>query len=147
MPFYTTKRFNSERRKDHQRFYCPSGHNNYYPQQSDEEKLKEELAGMQRLKDHYRSEAERERQNRERAQRRASALKGQVTKANNKLKKGICPCCDEQFPDLEKHIKSQHPEFDIDQSGTKDPEFAAPKPAPVATKRGRPKKKVEAKAG
>lgn len=142
MPFYTTKRFNKDRRDDHARFYCPHGHSNFYAQKSDEEKLREQLEAAERLKNHYREDADQQRRNRERAERRVTAMKGQVTKANNKLKKGICPCCEEQFPDLQKHIESQHPDFDIDQSGTKDPEFAAPTAAPVEKKRGRPKKPV-----
>jgi hypothetical protein len=32
------------RREDHKEFYCLNGHSNYYPQKSDAEKLREELA-------------------------------------------------------------------------------------------------------
>lgn len=137
-PFYMTTSLNKRRREDGKNFWCPNGHDQHYTE-SDVQRLEKELKSSNRLKDHYRETAERNRMDRERVERRLTAMKGQVTKANNKLKKGVCPCCDQHFPDLENHIKSQHPDFEIDQSGTKDPEFEAPK-APPRAKRGRPRK-------
>lgn len=117
MPFYMTGDFNTRRRDDHGWFYCPAGHGQHYTRKSEAEKLREELASAVKLKDHFKDQAGRHRLDRERVERRLSAMKGQVTKANNKLKKGVCPCCDQQFPDLENHIFTCHPDFDIDQSG------------------------------
>ena len=31
------------RERDHSKFYCPAGHNNYYPQKSDVDALREKL--------------------------------------------------------------------------------------------------------
>lgn len=138
MPFYVTADFQKRRKSDGQSFYCPLGHRQCYTETT-ESRLRKQLETEQANKEHFRQQAEKNRMDRERVERRLTAMKGQVTKANNKLKKGVCPCCDQHFPDLENHIKAQHPEFDLDQSGTKDPEFEAPT-APPRAKRGRPRK-------
>lgn len=140
-PFYVTADFQSRRKRDGKSFYCPLGHSQAY-METVEQKLRRQLEAEQANKEHFKLQSEQNRRDRERAERRIAALRGQVTKANNKLKKGVCPACEQQFPDLEHHIVRCHPEFDIDQSGTSDPEFAAPQ-APPRAKRGRPRKTVE----
>ena len=35
MPFGVTTDFEQQRRRDHENFYCPKGHFNYWPQKSD----------------------------------------------------------------------------------------------------------------
>ncbi len=139
-PFYMTTSIYNRRYRDHTVFYCPNGHGQSFTGKTEEQKLREQLAAVEKNKDYYQGEADRQRRNREQVERRLSAMKGQVTKANNKLKKGTCPCCEEQFPDLEIHIKAQHPDFDIDQSGTTDPIFATPGTPPATKKRARPMK-------
>lgn len=141
MPFYVTADFQSRRKRDGKSFWCPLGHTQAYSE-TVEQKLRRQLEAEQANKEHFKRQAETNRMDRERAERRIAALKGQVTKANNKLKKGVCPACEQRFPDLENHIFTCHPEFNLDQSGTSDPEFAAPK-APPRAKRGRPRKTVK----
>lgn len=43
IPFATTNSFYLRKRDDHKTFFCPSGHKNYYPQESIEE-LESELS-------------------------------------------------------------------------------------------------------
>lgn len=43
MSFALPKKFLSDRRKDHQTFYCPMKHSNYFPGKTDEEVLKEKI--------------------------------------------------------------------------------------------------------
>lgn len=42
-----TPDFFRRRRKDHEEFYCVSGHTNYYSAKTEEEKLREQLANKQ----------------------------------------------------------------------------------------------------
>lgn len=138
MAFYVTADFQARRQADGKSFCCPLGHGQHYTETT-EEKLRKQLEAEKANKEHFRQQAEQNRMDRERVERRLTAMKGQVTKANDKLKKGVCPCCEQQFPDLEIHIKQTHPDFDIDQSGTTDPTFEPPK-TPPAKPRGRPRK-------
>lgn len=43
MPFWVTREFLAIKRKNHERFYCPNGHNMYFPTKTDEEKLRDRL--------------------------------------------------------------------------------------------------------
>lgn len=45
--FAMPKDFINRRRQDHETFYCPKGHGNYYPQKNETEILKKQLKDVQ----------------------------------------------------------------------------------------------------
>ena len=100
--------FERHRRKDHNTFFCPNGHSQYYAGQSEAEQLRAE---NQRLKSSnaYLTEG------RDHYQRSARAYRGQVTKIKNRVGKGVCPCCNRTFADLGAHMKSKHPSWTEDE--------------------------------
>ena len=69
--------------------------------------------------------AELEREKRERAEARTKAVadqlqsearahratKGQLTKARKRIGKGVCPCCNRHFANVERHMTTQHPDY------------------------------------
>jgi hypothetical protein len=87
-----------DRRRDHAVFYCPNGHNNFYPQKTEAENLKEELKRKeQELADKVIEKIE---------------IQNELNTANSKLErvhKGTCPCCKRSFKDLSKHMQTKHP--------------------------------------
>lgn len=87
---------------DHQTFYCPNGHRQYYPAgKTEAEKLRDELKRSQDLL------ARREAQlNAETLSHRAT--KGKVTKLRKRIENGVCPECHRHFPNLEAHMSTQH---------------------------------------
>ncbi len=111
--FAITADFESRRRNDHESFYCPSGHSQCFPQQSDEEKAKAEAA---RLRERLRTTERSERFYRDQAateRRRAAAARGQRTRVLNLITKGICPVagCRRNFTNVREHMASEHPDF------------------------------------
>jgi hypothetical protein len=103
------------RRNDHQVFYCPSGHNNYFPGESDVERLARELkeAQLEIKRAEYRAQtAQLERKD---AQQQLRATKGQVTKLKKRIANGVCPCCKRSFPNLHNHMTTKHPEYAIEE--------------------------------
>ncbi len=68
-------------------------------------------------------EAEKERERRERAEARAKAIqdqldsetrahaatKGQLTKTRKRVTNGVCPCCGRSFANVQRHMRSKHP--------------------------------------
>ncbi len=95
--------FVERRRKNHATFYCPNGHGQLYPQESEEERLRRELRDA-RLDAH--AEAAR-----------ARRLEGDLlTKAKEmklfkrRIKSGTCPHCRRHFANVERHMNSKHPE-------------------------------------
>lgn len=99
-----TDAYETRRRDDHERFYCPNGHGQSYPQKNEAEKQRERAERL-----------ERQLANRDETLRieRAShsATKGQLTKTRKRIAHGVCPCCKRSFANLERHMSGQHPEF------------------------------------
>lgn len=52
-----------------------------------------------------------ERDQRQAAERSASAYKGRVTRLKNRAAAGICPCCTRHFENLHRHMSTKHPDF------------------------------------
>lgn len=104
MPFAMTADFKSRRLKDHKSFYCPSGHSQHYIGKSEEQKLREQL--------------ERERLAREAESGRAALLESQrdaiarnYGRMRERIKNGVCPCCNRAFQNLMQHMRTKHPDF------------------------------------
>jgi hypothetical protein len=92
------------RKSDHKDFYCPNGHGQHYTGKTEAQKLKERLAleqsksatlGLQLI-----------------------GVKGRLDDAGRnysrmreRVKNGVCPCCNRTFQNLLNHIKTKHPDF------------------------------------
>lgn len=107
--FGVPRRFESDRRTDHKSFFCPSGHSNYYPGKSDEERLRERVEQLERARDNALARANE-------AQLEIRARKGVATKLRKKLAHGECPCCRKTFKTLAKHMAAKHPGYEQDDS-------------------------------
>lgn len=91
-------------------FYCPNGHSQSFT--------------TSRL-DELEAELKRERERRERAEdlakRRDEANKqmyktkqqtlGKLRRLKERVKNGVCPCCNRSFVQLQRHIATKHPEY------------------------------------
>lgn len=103
--FGITTAMKRERVQDHENFYCPNGHGQRYTSETDAEKnarlLCEEQARHQRtLARANAAEAE---------QARVVAEKAKVERKLKRVGRGVCPCCNRTFPNLARHMASQHP--------------------------------------
>lgn len=113
---------------DHQRkeggfHYCCNGHQQGWSKEDTEDekvrrerdRLKQRLAqkndelAADRRRSNDKIEAERERTRA--AERREAAQKGNVTKLKKRAARGVCPCCQLHFTNLERHMNTKHPEF------------------------------------
>lgn len=113
--FWVPTEWARERRRDHVWFYCPNGHHQHWPQKSETEKLREQLArekhNAEQTQARMRDDLQRERRARTVAERQLSAARGQVTKIKNRVGKGVCPCCSRTFANLQRHMQGQHPDW------------------------------------
>ena len=92
------------RENDHAIFYCPNGHQAYFPGESEEERLRRQLRYAEQSKEAaYRRE--------ERLGYQLRAQKGVATRIKNRIARGVCPCCNRQFADLARHMTSKHPDY------------------------------------
>jgi hypothetical protein len=84
--------------------YCPLGHSHIKAGPGKAKRLQRDLERAdERARGNLRAlETER---------RRHSATKGQLTKVKKRIGKGICPCCNRHFANVERHMATQHPDL------------------------------------
>ena len=85
-------------------FYCINGHDQHYIGELEETKLKRQLKVERDTNTFLRKQNEQER-NRTRGQKAAK------TRIKNRIKNGVCPCCNRTFKQLAAHMKNKHPEY------------------------------------
>lgn len=91
--------------ESHERFYCPQcGGNQYWPQESDTEKLERRLKFEKRRRESA-ERGEKYQANCARAQKAAK------TRIKNRIANGVCPCCNRTFKQLAAHMKRKHPDY------------------------------------
>lgn len=96
------------RKKDHASFYCPSGHSNYFPAETEEERLKKELSRAQAATADWRARAAQVEAEVDAEKNRHAATKGQLTKTRARIQNGVCPDCNRTFVNLGRHMHTKH---------------------------------------
>jgi len=101
--FGMTVYFEQQRREDKRTFHCPNGHPQSYTE-SRADKLERQL----QQEKYARERAETER---DLARKREAKASKRLTRIEQRIAKGICPCCDRRFENLAQHVAEMHPEF------------------------------------
>jgi len=109
--FCVTNDFDGKRLEDHGSFYCPAGHVQIYTRKSDLDKMKEKLRRSELETAQAEKELKATRKYVNHVEKSRSALKGQITKTKNRISKGVCPCCNRQFKNMQRHMESKHPDY------------------------------------
>lgn len=95
----------AEIQKSKASFYCSRcGNGNYFPGETEEERLKK-LLDIERKRTQW---AERKATNAENKRRAEKAAK---TRIKNRVAKGVCPCCNRTFENLQRHMTTKHPDY------------------------------------
>lgn len=111
MPFGMTRDYNDQKRRDRTSFHCPNGHAQVYAGKTEEQKLREQLADKQGTIDWYANRNTELHDKITNLKYTNRALKAAKTKIMNRVKNGVCPCCNRTFKDLQSHFKSVHPDL------------------------------------
>jgi hypothetical protein len=88
----------------HAWFYCPNGHRQHFSQESEKEK-------MRRERDIARQQLARVEQEVAKAQRETLQAQKETKRLKKRAAMGICPCCHRTVSQMERHMKTKHPEF------------------------------------
>lgn len=110
MAFGLENEFDRRRRNDGATFFCPSGHQQCFTK-SRVQQLEGELAAKKAALDSAWQSAERLRTQIREKERRASALRGVITRTKRRVGNGVCPCCKRSFAALSAHMKTKHPGY------------------------------------
>jgi|ERR1700761_62033 len=101
-------------------FYCPNGHSQIYREtdtarlQKQLEVARNDIAEATRRELFAKANAAAERAAREATERQLVARKAANTRLRNRVKNGACPCCNRNFENLQRHMKTKHPTFKAD---------------------------------
>jgi hypothetical protein len=108
----------TKRRRDHASFYCPHGHSNFFPGESDVEKAQKQLKEAQQKLEFQRQDLEwyhehtKELDQKVKEERRAhGTTKRKLTQQTKRIAHGVCPCCKRTFKQLAAHMSRQHPDY------------------------------------
>lgn len=100
----------TKRKEDKRTFYCPNGHARAFIE-SEAERLRRELTRQKQITEQVEARARNLAAERDRQQRSARAMRGQVTKIKNRLVAALCPVCDHAFPEVAAHLAAEHPDW------------------------------------
>lgn len=103
--------FYNLRKSDHKNWHCPNGCERHFTSKSEADKLREELNSANNLLAIRQSIISDKNQRIEQLGYSVRSLKAAKTKILNRVKNGVCPCCNRTFKDLQNHFKSKHPEL------------------------------------
>lgn len=85
-------------------FWCPYGHEQYYPEgETQEDKMRRERDRALQEQARLAQEADEQRARAERAEKKTKRLQKRVSA-------GVCPCCTRTFGNLQRHMATKHPE-------------------------------------
>jgi uncharacterized Zn finger protein (UPF0148 family) len=124
------ERYRQEQYEKGGSWYCPycqtswgygEGENARLKKQLAKEKHKAEQADARAREEQARllEEVYAQRAVTERTERRRAAMKGQVTRIKNRVGKGVCPCCNRTFMDLQRHMQGKHPDWTPEEEAEK----------------------------
>lgn len=98
-------------RKTKRSFFCPNGHSQSYVGKTEAEKLREQLEAKERELERERLRTNAARAEAQMAENSRRVTKGHLTRVKNRIKHGVCPCCNRQFKNLQRHMENKHPDY------------------------------------
>lgn len=100
--FAADEDFMAEKERDGQGWHCPNGHSRVYM-----EPLAEKY---KRLYEAQQLETNRQRENYFAEQRKHELTQKDLKRVKRRTSNGVCQCCNRTFVNLQRHMKTKHPE-------------------------------------
>lgn len=110
-PFYMPTDLMNRLIKEHGTFYCPKGCCRNYCGETDETKLMKQLAEEQQKRIRETNALRQEILLKEMDVKNEKKKNVKVKRDLNRLKKGVCPCCNRSFANLHNHLVNEHPHY------------------------------------
>ncbi len=97
--------FIRQRRESHEAWNCPyCDRQRSFENSHENEILRNKVARLERS-------VERKQNSLDYANNRVRSLKGVITRTKKRIGKGVCPCCNRHFADVERHMQNKHPDY------------------------------------
>lgn len=101
--FAIDKDFNNRCLATGESFYCPHGHSQSY--------VETEIIKLRKEKQRLVSELSWAENEAHIAKNERKAARAKLTRTQNRIANGVCPCCHRTFKQLAAHISTKHPDF------------------------------------
>lgn len=111
LTFAVSEQFIQQRRDDHVGFRCPNGHSNYYPDKSEAEILREQLAQTEKINAAITADLQSTRAERDHHWIERKKTNTRLRHLKERVKHGVCPCCHRTFKQLARHMELKHPGY------------------------------------
>lgn len=105
--FGMSQAFFDARKEDKKTWYCPNGHARVFVGESRDDKIQRLTGAL----DRERTKVEAYRKDLDYAKRATKAQGTRLRKLKERVKHGVCPCCQRTFQNLARHMNRQHPGF------------------------------------
>ena len=96
-------RLHNECKSTGKMFFCPNGHSQGY-RESEETRLRKQLHDEQ-------ARCKRVEMQLTSAQDQLKASEREMKRHQKRVANGVCPCCNRSFVQLQRHMKTKHPEY------------------------------------
>lgn len=109
-----SKRFYEKCRENGESWKCPYPDCNVgwgFAGNGEKDRLKKELERTRQRLTNEQRRAESWMNRAEHEERRAAAYKGHFTRVKKRVGKGVCPCCNRTFKNLQRHMETKHPDY------------------------------------
>ncbi len=106
--------FLDNRRKDGESWTCPYCRQWMAYCENENDRLKKDLERQKRSTAYQMREKENYLQQRNTLERSRNGMKGVLVREQKKLarvRRGVCPCCNRHFRNVQRHMDSQHPNY------------------------------------
>ena len=97
-------------------FYCPKGHHLGFGESDLDKARKERDNALKRLEWAQRN-AEIQKQAKKRAEHARAIAAGKLKAQSQRVKVGVCPCCNRTFKQLARHMACKHPNWAVEMGG------------------------------
>lgn len=93
------------------KFWCPNGHLVGYLGPDKAARLQQQLDRERAARTRAEARNDQLRAEVKHQEARVKGYQGQLAKTKKRIGKGVCPCCNRHFANVERHMASQHPEM------------------------------------
>lgn len=90
--------------------HCPLGHTCVW-KQTEADRLRAQLDQANARARNVEERRRRAEADAQHERNRANGYKGQLTKVKKRIGRGVCPCCNRHFADVERHMANKHPDL------------------------------------
>lgn len=108
--FAVPQYFRKTRQDDKQSFWCPNGHPQAYVE-SEADRLRKELEKEKRNTEWWRVHAESKDKTIKGQNIQLGKVRAKLHRTEVRASHGVCPCCNRSFVNMQRHMKTKHPDY------------------------------------